>query len=732
MLFAGKFQGSILVRSKIEKGWQWMSAGTKCKQKSPLTIGQNAKKVPISLHHVVRAPPPRSTPPTVHQLLRESIQRVRNHVQGSVFKNQSRAKGLWKPSQTLAFGVGAGVALHTGWSKMNRAECKVKANGATRLLEVKKGSDLETNNGEHFWEVLRFLREDVWYLLAAVASAMLAAFINVQIPLLLGDLVQVVSEFTVREHAGNYLDAVTRPALRLISAYGIQAVCTCGYIAILSSVGEQLATRLRTALFTSLLKQDIAFFDIHHTGELVNRLSADVQDFKSSFKLCISQGLRGTTQIAGSVVCMYGLSPKLTGVLVITLPIIVLAGAAIGAVLRKLARDAQEQTSRAMSVADEALANMRTVRAFAMEEQEAALFSQELDRASGLQSRLGFGIGLFQGLTNLALNGLVLSVVYYGGYLLASNEVQAGQLMSFLVASQNVQRSLAAISILFGQAVRGVSAAGRVMEYIKMEPSIPLTGGKCILYHSLYANVEFDGVTFSYPSRPQQTVLKDFSLSCPRGKVIAICGPSGAGKSTVTALMERFYDVTAGSIKVDGIEVTELDPSWLRGRTIGYINQEPTLFATSIRENIRYGDPQATDVEVEEAAKLANAHGFIQDFPSGYDTVLGERGATISGGQKQRIAIARALIKRPSILILDEATSALDAEAERLVQDTINAVSKGRTVLIIAHRLSTIQNADVIAVLSDGRIQEIGSHTELMKRKGMYADLVQRQASHDH
>ncbi|XP_063957296.1 mitochondrial potassium channel ATP-binding subunit-like isoform X3 [Lytechinus pictus] len=196
--------------------------------------------------------------------------------------------------------------------------------------------------------------------------------------------------------------------------------------------------------------------------------------------------------------------------------------------------------------------------------------------------------------------------------------------------------------------------------------------------------------------------------------------------------MERFYDVTAGSIRIDGIEVPDLDASWLRGRTIGYINQEPTLFATSIRENIRYGDPQATDTEVEEAAKLANAHDFIQDFPNGYDTVLGERGATISGGQKQRIAIARALIKRPSILILDEATSALDAEAERLVQDTINKVSRGRTVLIIAHRLSTIQNADVIAVLADGKIQEIGSHTELMKKKGMYADLVHRQASQDY
>ncbi|XP_041466291.1 mitochondrial potassium channel ATP-binding subunit-like [Lytechinus variegatus] len=234
------------------------------------------------------------------------------------------------------------------------------------------------------------------------------------------------------------------------------------------------------------------------------------------------------------------------------------------------------------------------------------------------------------------------------------------------------------------------------------------------------------------PKDHDLVVLKDFTLSCPRGKVIAICGPSGAGKSTVTALMERFYDVTAGSIRIDGIDVPDLDASWLRGRTIGYINQEPTLFATSIRENIRYGDPQATDTEVEEAAKLANAHDFIQDFPNGYDTVLGERGATISGGQKQRIAIARALIKRPSILILDEATSALDAEAERLVQDTINTVSRGRTVLIIAHRLSTIQNADVIAVLADGKIQEIGSHTELMKKKGMYADLVHRQASQDY
>ncbi|XP_071478299.1 mitochondrial potassium channel ATP-binding subunit-like [Diadema antillarum] len=671
---------------------------------------------------------PASSPPSLHQLLRDAIRRITRLRQRPASKPRSCGTVRAHRRGTIFVGIGTGAALHFGWRAGTMAECKIRTKGATRLLVEKKG-DVKAAE-VNAWEVLAFLRADAWYLLAAVASAMLAAFINIQIPILLGDLVQVVSHFTA-EHTRNYLDEVMRPALRLISAYGLQAVCTSGYIAILSAVGERLATRMRTMLFQSLLKQDIAFFDVHHTGELVNRLSADVQDFKSSFKLCISQGLRGTTQIAGSVLCMYTLSPKLTGVLVVTLPVIVVAGAAIGAVLRKLSRDAQEQTSRAMSVADEALANMRTVRAFAMEDQESALFGQELDSARGLQTRLGLGIGLFQGVSNLALNGLVLGVVYFGGYLMSTSEIQAGQLMSFLVAAQNVQRSLAAISILFGQAVRGVSAAARVMEYINLEPSIPLKGGQRIPYHSLYANVEFEGVSFSYPSRPEQTVLKDFSLSLPRGKVIAICGPSGAGKSTITALMERFYDVSSGSIRLDGTDLREFDPSWLRGRTIGYINQEPTLFATSIRENIRYGNPAASDQEVEEAARLANAHDFITEFPLGYDTVLGERGATVSGGQKQRIAIARALVKKPSILILDEATSALDAESERLVQETINSVSRGRTVLVIAHRLSTIQNADVIAVLANGRIQEIGTHSELMQKRGMYAELVRRQTSQE-
>jgi len=236
-------------------------------------------------------------------------------------------------------------------------------------------------------------------------------------------------------------------------------------------------------------------------------------------------------------------------------------------------------------------------------------------------------------------------------------------------------------------------------------------------------------VKFTYPTRPDQLVLDSLSLEVKAGKMTALCGSSGPGKSTIAALIERLYDIDGGTIEIDGVDIKELDPSWVRGELIGYINQEPTLFATSVMENIRYGAPYAKDQEVIEAAKKANADGFIRAFPQGYDTIIGERGATVSGGQKQRIAIARALLKDPRILILDEATSALDAESERMVQDAIDELIRGRTVIVIAHRLSTIQNADVIAAVSHGKIMEVGTHDELLTKNGLYAELIRRQTS---
>ncbi|NWW77855.1 ABCB8 protein, partial [Climacteris rufus] len=517
-----------------------------------------------------------------------------------------------------------------------------------------------------FWT---FLRPQLLALSAAVLLALGAALLNVRIPVLLGQLVNVVAR-CAHGHVPTYLREVRRPALRLLTVYCLQGLLTFGYIALLARVGEQVAGNMRKALFTVLLRQDVAFFDATRTGQLVTRLTADIQEFKSSFKLAISQGLRSGTQTAGCFVSLYLLSPKLTGLLLVALPALVGVGAFIGAFLRSLSRQAQEQVAKATVVADEALGNVRTVRAFAMEEQQGGLFCAEVDRAGQLSERLGLGIAAFQGLSNLALNGIVLGTIFVGGSLMAGDELSPGDLMSFLVASQTVQRS--GQGPMAPPVVRGLSAGARVFEMLTLEPLVPLRGGGSIPAHSLRGRICFHRVSFSYPTRPGYPVLQDFSLTLPPCQTVAIVGPSGGGKSTVAALLERFYEPTAGTITLDGHDIAGLDPSWLRGQVIGFISQEPVLFGTTIMENIRFGKPGASDAEVFEAARLANADSFIRSFPEGYNTVVGERGTALSGGQKQRIAIARALLKDPAVLILDEATSALDAQAERAVQEALD------------------------------------------------------------
>ncbi|XP_028988227.1 mitochondrial potassium channel ATP-binding subunit [Betta splendens] len=602
------------------------------------------------------------------------------------------------------------------------AQCEARVNNSGPGEAAAKSSVPEFK-----WRILwEFVKPQLFALIGAVVLAFGAAILNIQIPLMLGDLVNVVARY-LREHTGNYVHEIRGPAVKLLGLYGFQGLLTCGYIILLSRVGERVAADMRKTLFASLLRQDVAFFDANRTGQLVNRLTADIQEFKSSFKLVISQGLRSITQTVGCFVSLYFISPKLTGLTVVVLPCLVGAGALMGSFLRRLSRLAQEQVAKATGVADEALGNVRTVKAFAMEEHERQLYAHEVDKSCEMNENLGGGIAVFQGLSNIALNCIVLGTIFAGGTLISNNEMSPGDLMSFLVASQTVQRSLASVSILFGQMVRGMSAGARVFEYLSLKPSIPLTGGGRIPYHSLTGRVDFIDISFSYPTRPGQQVLTKFNLTLPPCMTVAIVGESGGGKSTVASLLERFYDPTGGVIKLDGLDIRTLDPSWLRGQVIGFINQEPVLFGSSIMENIRFGKPEATDAEVINAAKQANAHRFITGFPDGYSTVVGERGVTLSGGQKQRIAIARALIKNPSILVLDEATSALDAESERVVQEALDRATRGRTVLIIAHRLSTIQGADLICVMSNGRIVEAGTHLELLSKGGLYADLIQRQ-----
>lgn len=492
-----------------------------------------------------------------------------------------------------------------------------------------------------------------------------------------------------------------------------------------------MACEIRRDLFEKILIQDIEFFDANRTGELVNRLTVDVQDFKSCFKQTISQGLRSIAQLIGGSISLFIISPQLATIALVSVPTAVFFGSFLGASLRALSRKAQAQNEKATSVCQEALGNIRTVKSCAAENIELMFFDREIQESARLSQELGAGIALFQALTNMFLNCMVLGTLYLGGHLMSNNSISAGQLMAFLVASQGVQRSLAQGSIMMGNVIRGITSGSRVFEYLAVEPKIDLIAGTIIPDEDLKGEIRFESISFAYPSRPEQVVLKDFNLTLKQGQTVALVGSSGSGKSTVAALLERFYEPSSGAIYIDGVKLNEISPIWLRNEVIGYIDQQPILFGCSIKENIRYGRQNATEEEILEASKQSQSHGFIESLPDSYQTNVGERGAQLSGGQRQRIAIARALLKKPVILILDEATSALDASSEAEVQKALDTAIVNRTTLVIAHRLSTIQNADVIVVIDNGRIKEQGNHHDLMRMKGLYYELVKKQEKKD-
>ncbi|PAV92004.1 hypothetical protein WR25_22122 isoform B [Diploscapter pachys] len=530
-----------------------------------------------------------------------------------------------------------------------KLSCEPKASTLSRRTDHLREAGDQPEPKLSLSDLWGLIRPYFGWLLAAIVCAFLTAVINIKVPLYLGDLINAMVEL-IKGNVEWNVEFLKPHAIRLLTCYVAQAVLTFANISFLTILGERMATDLRVQLFRQLLLLDMQFFDSQKTGELTSRLNSDVQEFKSSFKLTVAQGLKTIAQTIGCVMSLIYISPKLTLLTVSIVPGVVFFGAIFGALLRTLSRRAQAQSAIAASVAEEAFSNIQVVKAYATEELETKLFRQETEKANGLNEELGMGIGLFQGATNLFLNGIVLGVLYGGAQMIKTGgEMSPGALMSFLVSAQTIQKSLSQLSIVFGNALKGWTAAARVFQFLNLQPIMRTDDGVCIPYHTLWGEIRFEDVGFSYPNRPGHKVKLGFSsktnkqiqvfdrlnLTIPAGQVIALCGPSGEGKTTITALMERFYDPQEGRITLDGQDLRTLNLEWLRGQVVGLISQEPVLFAMTIEENIRYGRPNATDQEVREAAVMAHADEFIGRFPQGYKTLVGQRGQQLSGGQKQ-------------------------------------------------------------------------------------------------
>lgn len=488
--------------------------------------------------------------------------------------------------------------------------------------------------------------------------------------------------------------------------------------------GERIVLKLREQLYKNILKQEVAFFDFNRTGELMSRLSSDSSTLQNTVSVNISQGLRNLAQVIGGFGFMFYTSWKLSAALLIIIPPVAGMAYFFGRKIRALSKQFQSTLADSSIVAEETISGLRTVKSFVQEQNEVKRYEGALKSALSTARQRIRVIAEFMTFAMVLGVTAICFVLWFGGREVISGSLTAGELVQFLLYLFVVAIGVGSLGSLWGDLMAGVGASQRIFEIIEREPAFADTGKTL---NQVRGEVEFSNVRFAYPTRPDVEVLTDLSFKIKAGEVVALVGMSGGGKSTIASLIPRFYDPISGVIRFDGEPISELKPSWLREQ-IGIVSQEPVLISSTIEENIRYGNPQATDAEVLEAAKSANTLEFINKFPEGFKTLVGERGIQLSGGQKQRVAIARALLKDPKLLILDEATSNLDTASEHLVQDALKVLMKGRTTIVIAHRLATIKEADAIFVMSGGRILQKGRHEELASDKeGLYYKLLQRQ-----
>jgi ATP-binding cassette subfamily B protein len=621
------------------------------------------------------------------------------------------------PAKSLRWVAARAVPAYIGFAL--RTPRIMREQGRSGSAKAGAAGSRPTKTLQPLRRLLPFVLRYPWRFGMMMAFLLVAALSSLIIPSFAGGLID-------KGFSQHNLDMVSSYAGLIIGVAALMAIASGARFYFVSVLGERVLTDLRRAVFDHLLTLDSTFFDTHRVGELTSRLNGDVATIRMAVGSTLSQTLRNIVTLAGSVVLMFLTSPLLALGVIVVFPAVIIPIVVLGRRLRHMSRRAQDALAEMSAMATEVLGATKTIKSFVQEPEQSRQYGARAEESYDAETTRLVARAAMVGVVMFVSTAALVALTWFGAREVIGGVVTSGQLAQFMIYALMGSNALSALSEVSGTLQSIAGATERLVEILDTEPELKQAPNPLPFPVPPLGTVTFDHVDFSYKTRDSERVLDGVSFAVRHGETVALVGPSGAGKSTIFALIQRFYDVKGGAVRVDGLDVREVDQAELR-RRFAYVEQEPTIFAGTITDNIRFGRPEATEAEIRSAAEAALVHEYVAELENGYDSIVGERGVMLSGGQKQRLAIARALLKNAPILLLDEATSALDAQSERLVQIALERLMTGRTTLIIAHRLATIRDADRILVLDHGRLIDEGTHEQLVKKGGRYAELAKLQ-----